>query len=181
MLRKSAPVLALIALVLAIILTPAYANNHTAIVNVNLTHPRGIGAEVGTVTLADTRHGLLITPNLENLTPGLHGFHIHQNPACGPDFKQGKPVAGLAAGGHFDPFEAGAHEGPYSTGHLGDLPPLYVAEDGTATTPILAPRLEVGFLNNRSLMIHKNGDNFSDDPAPLGGGGPREACGVIAE
>ncbi|ESA35077.1 superoxide dismutase [Leptolyngbya sp. Heron Island J] len=181
MLRKSAPVLALIALVLAIILTPAYANDHIATVNVNLTETRGIGAEVGTVTLKDTQHGLLITPDLENLTPGLHGFHIHQNPACGPGLKQGKPVAGLAAGGHFDPFEVGAHAGPYSAGHLGDLPPLYVSEDGTATMPVLAPRLEVSFVNNRSLMIHKNGDNFSDDPALLGGGGPREACGVIAE
>ena len=30
-------------------------------------------------------------------------------------------------------------------------------------------------------MVHMHGDNFSDDPAPLGWGGPRFACGVIAD
>lgn len=28
-------------------------------------------------------------------------------------------------------------------------------------------------------MIHKGGDNYSDEPAALGGGGARFACGVI--
>jgi superoxide dismutase, Cu-Zn family len=28
-------------------------------------------------------------------------------------------------------------------------------------------------------MIHSGGDNYSDAPAPLGGGGARIACGVI--
>ena len=172
---------ALAALVTVIALAPAYANDHIVTVDVSLTSNRGLGPAVGTVTLENTRYGLVITPNLTNLTPGMHGFHIHTNPACGIGFKQGEPVAGLAAGGHFDPFETGVHEGPYGSGHLGDLPPLFVAEDGTATTPVLAPRLETSFLHNRSLMVHMHGDNFSDDPAPLGGGGPRLACGVIGE
>jgi Cu-Zn family superoxide dismutase len=28
-------------------------------------------------------------------------------------------------------------------------------------------------------MVHAGGDNFADHPQPLGGGGPRIACGVI--
>jgi Cu-Zn family superoxide dismutase len=28
-------------------------------------------------------------------------------------------------------------------------------------------------------MVHTGGDNYSDTPAPLGGGGARIACGVI--
>lgn len=172
---------ALAALVTVLAFAPAYANDHIVNVDMNLTDRRGIGSAIGNVTLKDTRYGLVLAPNLTSLSPGMHGFHIHTNPACGPGFKQGEPVGGLAAGGHFDPFDTGAHEGPYESGHLGDLPPLFVAEDGTATTPILAPRLDVSFLKNRSLMIHANGDNFSDDPAPLGGGGPRLACGVIGE
>ena len=179
---------------------PAYADGHAShaehagedghsgteeeaalVVEVNLTDADGIGAAVGTVLLEDTEYGLLLTPNLTDLTPGAHGFHIHTNPACGPALKEGKMVPGLAAGGHFDPFNTGVHDGPYGDGHLGDLPPLFVAEDGTATIPVLAPRLETDFLNGRSLMVHMHGDNFSDDPAPLGGGGPRLACGVIGE
>jgi Cu-Zn family superoxide dismutase len=93
--------------------------------------------------------------------------------------KDGKPVAGLAAGGHYDPAGTGKHEGPYGNGHLGDLPPLYVGPDGRATQPVLAPRLKLSDLKGRSLMIHAGGDNYSDKPEPLGGGGARVACGVV--
>ena len=31
----------------------------------------------------------------------------------------------------------------------------------------------------RALMIHANGDNYSDIPKKLGGGGARVACGVV--
>lgn len=121
-----------------------------------------------------------MTPDLSGLPAGAHGFHIHTNPDCGLAEKDGKIVPSLAAGGHFDPFNTGSHEGPYSEeGHLGDLPPLFVEADGTATIPVLAPRLETAFIHGRSLMVHLHGDNFSDDPAPLGGGGPRLACGII--
>ncbi|MEM1311353.1 MAG: superoxide dismutase family protein, partial [Cyanobacteria bacterium P01_H01_bin.153] len=52
-------------------------------------------------------------------------------------------------------------------------------ETGNATVPVLAPRLTIEMVKGRSLIVHRNGDNFSDDPKPLGGGGPRLACGVI--
>lgn len=56
--------------------------------------------------------------------------------------KDGKAVAALAAGGHFDPQKTGKHLGPYADGHLGDLPPIYVTADGMANYPVLAPRLK---------------------------------------
>ena len=86
---------------------------------------------------------------------------------------------GLAAGGHYDPANTGKHLGPYAQGHLGDLPALYVDADGTATTPVLAPRLKLEDLAGRSIMIHAGGDNYSDSPKSLGGGGARVACGTI--
>lgn len=142
----------------------------------------GIGESIGTVTLENQMDGVLLTPDLKNLAPaGIHGFHAHQNPSCEAAEKDGQMTAGLAAGGHFDPHSAGNHHGPYAdSGHLGDLPPLYVKEDGTVTTPVFAPRLTLEDLQGRSLMIHKGGDNFSDQPDALGGGGARIACGVIA-
>lgn len=149
------------------------------VVEMSLTDANGVGASVGTVMVEDTQYGLLLTPDLAGLTTGIHGFHVHQNPACGPGEKDGNVVPGLAAGGHYDPTESGAHEGPYGEGHLGDLPPLYVDEAGIATTPILAPRLTAADIAGRSLMVHMMGDNFSDQPAPLGGGGARLACGVV--
>lgn len=139
----------------------------------------GVGARIGTVTASDTDHGLLLTPDLGGLTPGVHGFHLHANPSCDPAEKDGEMVAAAAAGGHFDPQDTGAHEGPYADGHLGDLPALTVAADGSATLPVLAPRLDTGTLAGHALMIHAGGDNYSDEPEALGGGGPRVACGVI--
>jgi len=141
---------------------------------------RGNGAAVGTVRLVDTRYGLAIYPALKNLQPGLHGFHVHTNPSCAPADKDGKPEAAAAAGDHLDPEATKRHGEPWGDGHLGDLPALYVAADGTASNPVLAPRVKLADVRNRSLMIHAGGDNHADHPAPLGGGGARIACGVIA-
>lgn len=148
-------------------------------VNMNLTDANGIGTAVGSVQAEDTQYGLLLTPNLSGLEPGVHGFHVHTNPDCGPGEKDGSVVPGLAAGGHYDPQETGSHQGPYGEGHLGDLPPLFVSENGVASIPVLAPRLKVRDLQDRSLMIHAGGDNYADTPKPLGGGGARLVCGVI--
>jgi len=149
------------------------------VVHMHVVDGSGVGAEIGTITASSTPYGTLLTPVLHGLSPGLHGFHVHQNPDCGPAEKEGKMVGGLAAGGHYDPTNSGHHAGPYGDGHLGDLPPLYVDAAGTASQPVLAPRLKVADLKGRSLMIHAGGDNYSDEPAKLGGGGARMACGVV--
>jgi Cu-Zn family superoxide dismutase len=56
---------------------------------------------------------------------------------------------------------------------------LVVGADGEATLPVLAPQLRVKDVRGRSLIIHAGEDNYSDQPASLGGGGIRIACGVI--
>jgi Cu-Zn family superoxide dismutase len=135
---------------------------------------------LGTVTFSDTADGLSITPKLSGLRPGQHGFHIHEKGDCGPAPNQGKTAAGFAAGGHYDPAHTKKHLGPLSTGgHRGDLPVLTVDSRGDATQPVIAPHLTVAEIRGRSIMIHEGGDNYSDTPAPLGGGGARIACGVI--
>lgn len=150
------------------------------VVPVNQVNENGVGASVGQVTISESKYGLVFTPALQGLTPGIHGFHVHQNPSCAPKEKDGKMVAALAAGGHFDPKSTNQHGTPWGEGHLGDLPPLYVEADGSAKQPVLAPRLKLKDLKGgRSLMIHAGGDNHSDHPAALGGGGVRVACGVI--
>ncbi|MGD0886860.1 MAG: superoxide dismutase [Cu-Zn] SodC [Thermodesulfovibrionales bacterium] len=150
-----------------------------AVVKISLVNEHGVGKEIGTITASDSKFGLILTPQLSELTPGIHGFHVHDKPDCFPAMKDGKAVPALAAGGHYDPANTGKHEGPYGNGHLGDLPFLYVSVDGKATLPVLAPRLKVADIKGKSLMIHAGGDNYSDTPAPLGGGGARVACGVV--
>jgi len=152
----------------------------TATATVNSISASGIGQPLGTVTLVDSAQGLMITPKLSGLPPGEHGFHIHDKGDCGPGMNQGKPAAGFAAGGHYDPAHTKKHLGPLSTaGHRGDLPVLVVDSRGDATEPVTAPHLTVQQIRGCSIMIHAGGDNYSDTPKPLGGGGARIACGVI--
>lgn len=90
------------------------------------------------------------------------------------------PALRGGASGHYDPDNTGKHGTPWSTNnHKGNLPLLYADEHGKATTAVLAPRLNVKDVKGKSLMVHVGGDNHSDHPAPLGGGGARMACGVI--
>jgi len=147
-------------------------------IEVNLVTADGVGQQIGHIRAADTQYGLLLKPNLRSLPPGAHGFHLHENPSCEPAKKDDKMTAAQAAGAHFDPDKSGKHEGPYANGHVGDIPAIYVEADGTATLPVLAPRLKTATLKGHSIMIHAGGDNYSDQP-PQGGGGARIACGVI--
>jgi len=109
----------------------------------------------------------------------MHCFHVHENPICAAKEIDGKPRAAGAAGDHLDPEKTGRHGAPWGEGHLGDLPPLYVDEDGSARHPVLAPRLKLADLQGRAIMIHAGGDNYADEPSKLGGGGSRVACGVV--
>jgi len=149
-------------------------------VTMNNVDANGVATPAGTIDIQATQYGVLFTPNLKGLPPGIHGFHLHTNPNCGPAMQDGKMVAGLAAGGHFDPANTGKHEGPWGNGHLGDLPALYVDNSGNATYPVLAPRLRMSDIKGHSLMVHAGGDNHSDHPAMLGGGGARIVCGVTS-
>lgn len=156
---------------------PAYAGEQYVIIHA--IDNDGVGAIIGTIRLVDTDKGLLIDPDVGDLAPGAHGFHVHEKPSCEPADKDGKKTAGHAAGSHYDPHKSGKHAGPQGEGHSGDLPALDVNENGEAVRQMLAPHLKLADIKGRSLMIHEGGDNYSDSPKPLGGGGPRVACGVI--
>ena len=134
-------------------------------VEMNLVTSQGVGQSIGTVKITETDKGLEFAPDLKALPPAM---------------KEGKPTAAEAAGGHLDPHNSGKHEGPEGMGHLGDLPVLVVNNDGKATDPVVAPRLKkLDEVKGKALMVHVGGDNMSDQPKPLGGGGARYACGVI--
>ena len=89
----------------------AYAASTT--VTINAIDANGVGKKIGTIELSDTKEGLRIAPQLSELPPGDHGFHVHVNPDCGPaNGPNGQPAAGLAAGSHYDP----ANTTPRATG-----------------------------------------------------------------
>lgn len=133
------------------------------------------GAELGTVTIEQGPQGLIIAANVRGLSPGGHGFHIHETGSCEPDFS--------AAGGHFNPTGAshGARHGPDR--HAGDLPNLYAAADGTARLDVFtdAATLHTGVphslfdADGSAIVIHELADTYGEDA----GAGGRVACGVI--
>lgn len=163
----------------AALLGAGTAQADQARIRVNLLTPDGTGAAIGTMHAADTGQGLRLTPLLKGLAPGPHGMHVHENGDCGAGETDGKKVPGLAAGGYLDPEKSGRNEGPLGSGHLGDLPVLVVDQDGIARRPVLAPRLKLAQVKGRSIVIDAGGDDYADQPAPLGGGGARVACGII--
>lgn len=166
---------------LAITATTFAAQAAEITVNLQVADAKGAGASLGSVRIVESAYGLVFVPSLKGLPAGLHGFHVHENPSCAPLERDGTTVPAGAAGGHLDPQATKRHGEPWGDGHLGDLPALYVAADGSASNPVLAPRLKLADVKNRSLMVHVGGDNHADHPAPLGGGGARMACGVIAD
>ncbi|WP_373960069.1 superoxide dismutase [Cu-Zn] SodC [Vibrio gigantis] len=160
---------------LALISSPVFAE----VVNVEMID-LGSGQSTGTVMISSSEYGAVFTPELKGLPAGSHGFHVHVNGSCDSITKDGKTILGGAAGGHYDPEETGKHGFPWTDdNHLGDLPPLYVNANGVADQPVMAPRVTLDDVKGRALMIHAGGDNHSDHPAKLGGGGARIVCGVI--
>ncbi len=165
--------------VVCVLAVTGIARAGSVTVEVHSIDETGVGAKIGTVTMKDGKGGLVITPKLAGLPAGEHGMHVHENPDCGPKEKDGKMTAGIAAGSHLDPGHTGMHAGPTGSGHLGDLPILVVDAKGKATKKVVAPHVKVADLKGHALMIHGKGDSFADKPEPLGGSGPRVACGVI--
>lgn len=163
------------------IATSAGAADNAIEVPVNSISVDGIGKQVGTLTIAGVGGGVSFTPNLGGFAQGSHAFHVHENPDCGPGLSNGRKVAGLAAGAHYN--GPGSHD--RMAGHdqmamamRGDLPELVAAADGSMTRPVVKNDLTLAELHGRSVMIHEYGEQPSD-PAQPTGGGARVACAVI--
>lgn len=168
----------LLGALLALFSAPGWAEEKK--VEMHKVSDQGSEASIGEVTIKEVKGGLAFYPQLEGLSPGLHGFHIHENGDCGPMDADGKRGPALAAGGHYDPEKTGAHKAPWEDGHRGDLPALYVDDKKHAVHPVFVSGLKLADVQGRALVIHEGGDNYADEPKPLGGGGARVACGLIS-
>lgn len=155
----------------------AAASSQRHVVTINQVSSQGVLGDIGHVYLSDSAQGLKIETQLSNIPTGTHGFHIHEFGSCAPAEKDGKMIAAQSAGGHFNPLKVG--HGDEKNGHMGDLPPITADANGNNQTTVYAPRLKLADVKGLALMIHAGGDNHSDQPLPLGGGGARIACGLI--
>lgn len=138
------------------------------------------GIQVGEAVLSESDQGVKITTEAENITPGLHGYHIHEYGVCeGPTFE--------TAGGHFNPDDK-KHGFDHEDGpHAGDLPNLTIQDDGTVKDEYVNDRvtLKKGVENSlrgthgSTLIIHAEADDYISQPA--GDAGDRVVCGVISK
>lgn len=126
----------------------------------------------GSVQFRQTPRGVLVRaeimnlPTEENSGKGVFGFHIHEGNACRGTVND--PFAD--AGGHYNP------SGVLHPFHAGDLPPLF-GNDGYAWMEVLTDRFELGEVLGRTVIIHRQPDDFISQPA--GNSGMRIGCGVI--
>ncbi|WP_252109625.1 MULTISPECIES: superoxide dismutase [Cu-Zn] SodC [unclassified Halomonas] len=181
--RLATPLTGIAAALLLATTAQAQTNDADAALEVNMHEvtAEGVQDAMGTVTIESSEFGgVMLTPSITGLEPGVYGFHLHQNSSCEPaENDDGEMTAAQSAGGHYDPEGTDTHQGPYGDGHLGDLPVLTVNEDGEANLPVLAPRLSMDDMTDRALIIHEGGDTYEDEPH-LGGGGARMLCGTTS-
>lgn len=136
-------------------------------------HPTQGSKVAGTVTFTKTGDGMKIVADFTGLTPGKHGFHIHEFGDCSsPD--------GKAAGGHFNPTN-NPHAGhDAETRHAGDLGNIEADSSGKAHLELTDKTMMMSGENSiigRGFIVHEKADDLKTQPT--GDAGGRVACGVI--
>ena len=135
------------------------------------------GQKIGAAQVRASGSGVRIDLEVSQLTPGLHGIHIHNVGKCeGPDF--------TTAGPHLNPTSKKHGKDNPQGPHAGDLLNLQVNAEGIGKASLLDSNATLGEGPNSlfheggtSLVIHADPDDYKTDPA--GNSGPRIACGVV--
>ena len=128
----------------------------------------------GTIQFREVDGGVEVTANVEGLTPGDHGWHVHEKGDCSaPDAS--------SAGGHFNP-SGHPHAAPDAAQHHeGDFGNLTAADDGKATKTFVMKGITLGdgatSVVGKGFIVHENADDLTTQPT--GNAGGRVACGVI--
>ena len=129
----------------------------------------------GVVNFIQKADKVIIEAKITGLTPGLHGFHIHEKGDC-------SAADASSAGQHFNPdnSEHGAPGAPQR--HAGDLGNLIADQTGTALYRAEITGITLGTDANsiigRSIVVHGGTDDLLSQPA--GNSGARVACGLIS-
>lgn len=131
------------------------------------------GLQIGATSFQAAPTGTLVRVAFTGAPPGPHALHVHETGTCQGDFK--------SAGGHFNPTNASHgywHEGGP---HVGDLPTVFIPQNGETTVSMFNEHLRVddSLLDDdgAALVLHAKADDYRSQPA--GDAGDRIACGEI--
>lgn len=141
----------------------------------------GVGARIGAATLVDGPTGVLVRLEVGGLKPGWHAVHFHAKGDCGdPAFQ--------SAGAHINHAAQAKPHGLLNPAgpDPGDLPNIWAGADGRANAHLFSSLVSIDGQGGRpalkdadgsAVVIHENPDDYTTQP--IGGAGPRVACGVV--
>jgi Cu-Zn family superoxide dismutase len=136
-------------------------------------HPTSGKNVSGTVTFTASGNTVKVVADITGLTPGKHGFHIHEFGDCS------EPKA-ASAGGHFNPAHK-QHGAPDANDrHAGDLGNIEADASGKAHLEWTDPVMKLSGSDSivgHAVIVHEKADDLKTQPT--GDAGGRLACGVI--
>lgn len=149
------------------------SHGHSVDTAICVLQPVGDSGVTGRLLVTPTSDGVRIVGEVRGLTPGEHGFHVHEFGDLS-DLREGK-----SAGGHFAPggHDHGARE--HGERHAGDLGNIVAGDDGVAKVDIRDGVIALGGKHSivgRALVVHAERDDYGQ---PTGNAGARVAVGVI--
>jgi Cu-Zn family superoxide dismutase len=136
-------------------------------------HPISGSHAVGMAHFQQNADGSVeVSLDMTGVTPGVHGFHIHDKGDCGDN--------GNAAGGHFNPMSM-PHGAPDAVSHhAGDFGNVTADAKGEIHTKFTTHSIAVAAgdksVVGHAVIVHANPDDLTTQPS--GNAGPRIACGV---
>ena len=143
-----------------------------AVVNLQPTQGNDVS---GRVTFTPEPSGVQVVADITGLSPGKHGFHVHENGDCSaPDAS--------SAGGHYAPNNSphGAPDDPANQRHVGDLGNITADASGNAKYNRVDNIISLDGNNSivgKAVIVHSGADDLKSQPS--GDAGNRVACGVI--
>jgi superoxide dismutase, Cu-Zn family len=137
--------------------------------------PTAGNTAAGTVTFTQKGDKVAVVANVTGLSPGPHGFHVHEKGDCSaPD--------AMSAGGHFNPTGKPHGDPAAADHHAGDMPQLVADASGKATLNGELSPMTIGGANDiigKAVVVHKDADDYKTQPT--GNSGARVACGVVTK
>jgi Cu-Zn family superoxide dismutase len=138
------------------------------------------GKDAGAATFWTGPRGVVVRLTGQGWPAGWHAIHFHAKGDC-------SDAKFEAAGGHINHAESKIPhgllnpEGP----DFGDLPNVYAAADGSVNAEVFwsansaraDAKVDLLDADGSALVVHANEDDHVSQP--IGGAGPRIACGVI--